>query len=360
MALSKVSQKRCSEVVKLDESFKISVIIPVYNTAPYLKRCLESVIGNSYKNLEIICVNDGSIDDSLDILNTIASTDCRVIIINKENEGVSEARNVALKVSTGDFIAFIDSDDWIHPQYFEILMKVINAYQANIAVCQFESVSQILPFTYFDEEDMDVQVLSFADAISIGHVKRMVWAHIYKREVVINHFFVKGIIWGEDSVFNVGILQKEGDLRTVCLNEKLYYYFQRETSAVHTVNVSARIAVAKWYLENISDCHCDYSKKIFIEESIKNTLSCQYKCIVAFEKQYYQEIKELTYHCQRLLKVSKVFTIKERLKYGVLLAYPQIYRLYRIHNDKSLLVWEKNQKEKKTKYSRITQSVESK
>ena len=157
----------------------------------------------------MICVNDGSIDDSLDILNTIASTDSRVIIINKENEDVSEARNFALKVSTGDFIAFIDSDDWIHPQYFAILMKVINASQANIAVCQFESVSQILPFTYFDEEDMDVQVLSFADAISIGHVKRMVWTHIYKREVVINHFFIKGIIWGKILYLMWGFFKKK-------------------------------------------------------------------------------------------------------------------------------------------------------
>ena len=89
----------------------ISVIIPVYNTADYLPRCLDSVINSDYRNLEIICVNDGSTDNSLDILNEYAEKDSRIRVITITNGGVSNARNVGIESSSGEFIAFVDSDD---------------------------------------------------------------------------------------------------------------------------------------------------------------------------------------------------------------------------------------------------------
>ena len=102
---------------------KISVIIPIYNTAAYLPRCLDSILQNTYRSLEIICVNDGSTDDSAVILERYAAADSRIIAVNQENAGVSAARNTGLDMATGDFIAFVDSDDWVHPQYFEILIQ---------------------------------------------------------------------------------------------------------------------------------------------------------------------------------------------------------------------------------------------
>ena len=89
----------------------ISVIIPVYNTADYLPRCLDSVINSDYRNLEIICVNDGSTDNSLDILNEYAEKDSRIRVITITNGGVSNARIVGIESSSGEFIAFVDSDD---------------------------------------------------------------------------------------------------------------------------------------------------------------------------------------------------------------------------------------------------------
>lgn len=99
----------------------ISVIIPVYNTADYLPRCLDSVINSDYRNLEIICVNDGSTDNSLDILNEYAEKDSRIRVITITNGGVSNARNVGIESSSGEFIAFVDSDDWVHRQFFGIM-----------------------------------------------------------------------------------------------------------------------------------------------------------------------------------------------------------------------------------------------
>ena len=102
----------------------VSVIIPVYNTAEYLPRCLESILSNTYSNLELICINDGSTDNSLNVLNYYANLDSRIIVINQQNSGVSASRNVGLDHASGEYIAFIDSDDWIHSCYFEQLMQI--------------------------------------------------------------------------------------------------------------------------------------------------------------------------------------------------------------------------------------------
>ena len=92
---------------------KITVIIPVYNTARYLDRCIGSVVSQTYKNLEIILVDDGSTDDSYEICKRWEEKDQRILLIHKENGGQSSARNLALDIATGDYIAFVDSDDWI-------------------------------------------------------------------------------------------------------------------------------------------------------------------------------------------------------------------------------------------------------
>ena len=100
----------------------ISVIIPVYNTEVYLPRCLDSIINNDYRNLEIICINDGSTDNSLSVLREYEKEDERIIVIDVPNGGVSNARNIGLDMASGEFIAFVDSDDWVHRQYFSVLV----------------------------------------------------------------------------------------------------------------------------------------------------------------------------------------------------------------------------------------------
>lgn len=104
---------------------KISVIIPVYNVEKYLQKCLDSVINQTYKNLEIICINDGSPDNSGKILDEYAKKDSRIIVIHQENAGVSAARNRGLEIVTGEYIAFVDSDDWLEPECYELALNVL-------------------------------------------------------------------------------------------------------------------------------------------------------------------------------------------------------------------------------------------
>lgn len=114
---------------------RISIIVPVYNTSKYLEKCLNSLINQTYKEIEIIVVNDGSIDNSLEIANEIAKKDSRIKIYSKENGGLSSARNYGIEKSTGKYIGFVDSDDYVRKDMFEILMDMIESNNAQMSIC---------------------------------------------------------------------------------------------------------------------------------------------------------------------------------------------------------------------------------
>ena len=116
----------------------VSIIVPVYNAAKYLSRCLNSVVNQTYSNLEIILINDGSTDSSLDICKKYAKEDKRVILVNKNNEGVSIARNEGMQKSSGEYIAFLDADDWITPNYIEQLMIPFSNENVDISICEYQ------------------------------------------------------------------------------------------------------------------------------------------------------------------------------------------------------------------------------
>lgn len=119
---------------------KISVIVPIYDTGKYLTRCLQSIVDQSYQNIEIILVNDGSTDNSLAVCNQFARKDSRIRIINQANAGVSAARNVGLESSNGDLIAFIDSDDFIDRKYLNHLVDEMDACKSDIAIMSYLAI----------------------------------------------------------------------------------------------------------------------------------------------------------------------------------------------------------------------------
>ena len=124
------------------EKDKISVIIPVYNTELYLRRCLESVINQTYTNLQIIIIDDGSTDNSLKICTEYAQNDNRLIVYSQNNSGVSAARNKGLDMATGDYIAFVDSDDFIENDMFAKLLNTMVNNEADIIVCGIKFYSE--------------------------------------------------------------------------------------------------------------------------------------------------------------------------------------------------------------------------
>lgn len=121
---------------------KISVIIPVYNDEKYLRTCLDSVVKQTYSNLEIILVDDGSTDQSAAICQEYQEKDPRIRLLNQKNSGVGASRNAGLAMATGDYVLFVDDDDWLHPQHVEILCNLLKKNKADVAVCNFNNLGR--------------------------------------------------------------------------------------------------------------------------------------------------------------------------------------------------------------------------
>lgn len=192
----------------------ISVIIPVYNTELYLERCLKTVTENTYKNLEIICVNDGSTDHSLDILKQLAVQDSRIRVIDQPNGGVSAARNHGLDVASGEYIAFIDSDDWVNRYYFEDLLNIIEDYSADVA-----SVGRNLTYDQdYGTKDMlnhsafEVITTDAAGAQRNGLLRSFVTGKLYRTASVQGIRFQNAPAC-EDTVYNAMLVSNTADVR---------------------------------------------------------------------------------------------------------------------------------------------------
>ena len=229
----------------------ISVIIPVYNTAPYLPRCLDSVINNDYKNLEIICVNDGSTDSSSEILRGYEKNDSRIKVFDVKNGGVSRARNIGLDNALGEYIAFVDSDDWIHRQYFDILIDFAQEQNADIVSADYIETGGAVDDNNI--EKASVQYLGFdgCGALKYKQNRFYVWGKLFSKEAIGNIRFDKDMSFGEDNLFVLDVYGKNKKLGTVMLKCALYRYFVREQSASREHFLEKQIVLYKRQMQRI-------------------------------------------------------------------------------------------------------------
>lgn len=220
---------------------KITVIVPVYNVENYLEKCFDSLINQTYKNLEIIVINDGSTDNSGEICQEYAQKDNRIVYIEKENGGLSDARNVGLDKMTGSYVTFIDSDDWVELDYVEILYKKIIEYQADIAVGNYYSYNEDEETYYFHiygnsyYEKVYDNISIFENLYESQEMKSFAlisaWGKLYKAKLFDYLRFDKGKL-GEDGYFNQKMYLSVN--KVVYLNKGLYAYRQRSGSITKT------------------------------------------------------------------------------------------------------------------------------
>lgn len=184
----------------------VSVLLPAYRVAPYLERCVRSITAQTYRNLEIIIVDDASPDDSGIIAEQLASQDQRITVVHhKTNQGFSGARNSGLDHSTGDFITFVDSDDWVEPDYVDYLMNIMRETNADIAMCpnfftsRFHKQNEHDSISVISPEDMLCDIMY--NRIHVG-----VWNRLYKRSVIGNKRFRMDALTGEGMEFNTRVI----------------------------------------------------------------------------------------------------------------------------------------------------------
>jgi len=301
-------------------NMKISIIIPIYNVEKYLARCLDSVISQTYKNLEIILVNDGSKDNSLKICKNYQKRDSRIIIIDKINEGVSVARNTGIEAANGKYIGFVDPDDWIEPVMYENMYNTIEKYKCSIAFCNYSKDKKTrrsfktIKVKKDVLEKLDIINELIANMIGIDDifpkyysVMGSVWRCLYSRDF-LNKFelrFKPGITIMEDLLFNVQALIC---CDKVCIDHGYYYHYMiNKTSSLHTYN-------KKMWQDNI-DVHNkleEILKEAELDEYLRNRLDLRYIAVAACAVG--NEVYRSNTNLSQRMKIAKFIMNDKKLK----------------------------------------------
>lgn len=218
---------------------KISIIVPVYNSEKWLKRCLESIINQTYKNIEIIIINDGSTDNSEEICKEYSIKDQRIRIFNKKNTGVSNTRNYGIHISNGEYIQFVDSDDWLENDTCEKLLEYMKENNADLSVCGFNIYSNntiirkpVLPYRILNiREKQD-------DLIFLDKILNSPCNKLYKRRLITD-LFNEGLSLGEDLIFNLNYIGNSS--KTVTIEKCLYNVCLDNNNSLNRVKNTNRI-----------------------------------------------------------------------------------------------------------------------
>lgn len=212
----------------------ISVVVPIYHVEAYLARCVESLLHQTYTNLEIILVDDGGDDKCPEICDAYAKKDDRIKVIHKKNGGLSDARNAGTKEANGAYLAYVDSDDYIQPDTYEKMMAALKREQADIAVCNYEAVTDDGRSITEKNEQMDIEdrVYSAKEAIShlcgpTYHYWVTAWNRLYKAEIAKQVSFPVGKIHEDE--FTAHLFYEKAQ-KIVGISEPLYKYVIRENS----------------------------------------------------------------------------------------------------------------------------------
>ncbi len=217
---------------------KISIIVPIYNSEKYLERCIKSILNQTYKHLELIAVNDGSTDKTLEILNVLQNNDQRLKIISQQNSGVSVARNRGIKEATGEYILFIDSDDWIENDYVEILINTCEVNNLDICRTSFfvdreNGLNEKIGFSELKSSIIDVKDIEtnfIKSSLFHSACVQMIKLDIIKKNDV---FFNEKIIYEEDLLFNFEVFKKSHKVMYIdCCK---YHYTANDESATRNL-----------------------------------------------------------------------------------------------------------------------------
>lgn len=316
---------------------KLSVIVPIYNVEPYLDRCIDSIVGQIYSNLEIILVDDGSPDNCPAMCDEWAKRDSRIKVVHKQNGGLGFARNSGLEIATGDYVAFVDSDDWIDAEMYQLLMEEAIRNDVDCVYCGFKRQMPSLEFV--EEIDMgkeifrgvEVNELSgrFLRNFSCKELHFSVWHGVYRRSLIDFKFVSERECVSEDLVFTHAFLRRCTSFAYI--PRALYNYTHNGGSLSHNYSektLMRSLATARalndiykgtgfYYAGNAyAFCQIYFISRFFV---MKSQLSITKK---------YAILKDviLNEEYNAMLQDKKCFTFQKGLKYKII---KQVYNMHR-------------------------------
>lgn len=305
----------------------ISVIVPVYNAEDYLDRCIESIINQSYSNFELLLIDDGSSDKSLEICNKWEKRDERIQVYSQKNGGASAARNYGLRMMKGEYIVFVDSDDWISSKYIEFLYMAIKSNNYDIVQCNLKAttdddfkVEEITDFNF-----KNVKELTKTEALNYRLYKVSVCAKIYKKDLFNDFSFREGAIYEDDASYYIFVYRAN---RLAILNETLYFYFMSDNSVMRNEK-PLDLAFVDIYKERIN--YFREKKEIeFLEGSIARfclVLLLGYGSVIKDikKREYILDLFVQNYKC---IKNSKYILMQDKVLFFFFSKFPDVCSLF--------------------------------
>ncbi len=229
----------------------ISVIVPVYNPGDHLMKCLDSIARQTFSNLQVLLVNDGSTDGSADICRQYAANDSRFKVIDQMNAGASSARNKGLRQAIGSYVSFVDSDDWLEAEMYELLLSAFKAWPVEVVSCEYyiaypdrEAVHRLGEGSYglFRRDEHYGRI--------IGGMAPFIWNKLFSRDVLKGVWFNERVARGEDTLFTEEILFKAKAI--YCDDRPLYHYVQSRQSVCRGSFRRSQLSVMEYVEESLA------------------------------------------------------------------------------------------------------------
>ena len=232
----------------------ISVIVPIYKVEPYLKRCVDSIRAQSYSKLEILLVDDGSTDTCPEICDEYASIDNRIQVIHKKNAGVSAARNAGLHIASGEYIAFVDADDWIEPDMIKVLVTAMISREAQLVSCDLFHDTYDTEVRNYSEHNENTSITEishpYRDILLIPQIAGYLGNKLFIKKLIV-HELDNNLKQNEDLLFVVQYLHAVS--RMVHINRKLYHYRRGEPKL--DLSLNSRVLSLMDSYERILECY---------------------------------------------------------------------------------------------------------
>lgn len=314
------------------DSHKISVIVPIYKVEPYLRKCLDSIVNQTYRNLEIILVDDGSPDNCGTICDTYAAQDERVRVIHKPNGGVSSARNAGLAAATGEWIGWVDSDDWIEPDMYEYMMHLALEHQADMVQCGF----------FFEQNgEQEARFVSNGAVVFCGRALELSveclkmlsnsnCTKLYRADILRGLAFDGTYPIGEDLLFQLYTLIRAE--RIFPAPQAKYHYVQRSSSACNAPPTPERLESYRRMLKAAIKTFAPYRSicEFLQEELLRNSLDMCSKIVrynldwaAGLEREIRREIRQNWGY----ILGNRRYSGKEKIKFAVIAALWPVYRV---------------------------------
>ena len=309
---------------------KISVIVPAYNCQDTIERCIKSIQNQTYKNLEIVVVNDGSTDNTETLLREMQDEDDRIIVISIPNGGVSHARNTGLDNASGDYITFVDSDDYIDKEMYETLYDLIKEYGVEIAHCSYKNVDgeAVVPVgdtgkIIVQNHDEAIKCLLSGKLFAGGN-----WNKLYNNTLFDNRRFDETIRFNEDVLANYYLFSKVE--QSIYIDRAFYNYVSNESSTTHSLKTNDGAENVVLVAKRMAEMSSGKPYQTEADYRYAYLSLCLYRAYVFSNNP--KEIEKKRLSKENIKLMNGLYKGKDRVNYILLMYFPQIFKLAYILN----------------------------